>query len=246
MTVKAAGPLVALLRDIAARRDDPLGVEPALRAGAAPGLLAATDPRLPGALTAKAATRWDAPPHIAAALAWKGYAYWTALPVALGWALNRRVPLFPADATLVRVLDEAPYLVVGLREVSVAVTAADPCAGGPGTVVVPDEAALLALVRDVLLRGHYVPFVRALRTATRAGERGLWGTAAEALASPVAHAVPGAADAVRALLDGLGAPVAGLVELTADPPSVRRRTCCQWVKLSGNTACSTCCLNRDQ
>ncbi|MFC9974752.1 hypothetical protein ACFVH6_28000 [Spirillospora sp. NPDC127200] len=244
MTVEAAAPLAALLRDAADRRGAPLGTEPSLLAGDAPGLLAAADPRLPGALTANAAARWDAPPHIAAALAWKGYAYWTALPVALGWSLNRRVPLFSAEATMVRVLDEAPYLVVGLREATVAVTAADPCAGGAGTVVVPDEAALLALVRRVLLHDHYAPFVRALRTATRAGERGLWGTVAESLAAPLAHEVPGAADSVRALLGGLGEPVAGLVELADDPPRVRRRTCCLWVALRDNDACSTCCLGR--
>ena len=37
--------------------------------------------------------RWRATPHAAAALAWKCYSYWLALPAVLGYAAARRVPL---------------------------------------------------------------------------------------------------------------------------------------------------------
>lgn len=152
-----------------------------------------------------------------------------------------------ARDTVVRPLDEAPFVVVGLREARLAVTAGDPCAGAPGTVTVPDEAALLALVRGVLVRDHLAPLIGELRARTRTGERGLWGSVAESLAAPLyghGSALPGAAGAVRDLLDGLGPPVAGLVEPSGEPPGVRRRTCCLWASLPDRSPCPSCCLIR--
>jgi hypothetical protein len=247
--IEAARPLVALLQ--AAHDTYPLALVPGLlagRDGQDEGFLAADDPRLMERLVADTQARYDAPVHIAAALAWKGYAYYASLPVTLGWALNRRVPLFTPRDTLVRPLADEPFLTVGLRALRVAVTAADPCAGTPGTVVVQDEEALLALVRDTLMRDHFAPLIDALRTSTRTGARNLWGTASEALSSPLyGHGsdLPGAAESVRRLMAGLGEPVDGLMEtVDGPPPKVRRRTCCLWVALPGRDACPSCCLTR--
>ncbi|MFI0349881.1 hypothetical protein [Actinomadura sp. 9N407] len=244
--IEAARPLIALLQ--AAYDQYPLAILPGLLAPADDAFLTADDPRVMERLVTATQAQYEAPPHIAAALAWKGYAYWTSLPVTLGWALNRRVPLFTARDTLVRPLDDEPFVTVGLREIRLAVTASDPCAGAPGTVVVPDEDALLALVRDTLIRDHFAPLVEALRTGTRTGARGLWGTASEALSAPLyGHGsdLPGAAESVQKLMDGLGRPVAGLMEITdGPPPNLRRRTCCLWVALGDRDACPSCCLTR--
>jgi hypothetical protein len=245
-SIEAARPLIALLD--AAHAEYPLALVPGLRAPRDDGFLTAGDPRLMETLVADTRARYEAPPHIAAALAWKGYAYWASLPVTLGWALNRRVPLYTRSDTLVRPLKDEPFVTVGMREVRLVVTASDPCAGTPGTVVVPDEDDLLALVRDTLIRDHFAPLIDALRTLTRTGARGLWGTASEALSAPLyghGSALPGAAESVRTLMEGLGKPVNGLMETTeGPPPTVRRRTCCLWVALRDRDACPSCCLPR--
>src|SRR6266508_2726487 len=65
--------------------------------------------------------RWNAPTHVAAALAWKSYSYWVALPAVLGWAAARRVPPVRAEDVLVRYADHQPFLQVALRRPDVAV-----------------------------------------------------------------------------------------------------------------------------
>src|SRR5689334_17723143 len=57
-----------------------------------------------------AARRWDAQPHAAAALAWKCYSYWLALPAVIGFTGSRRVPLMTPDHVLVRFSDRQPFL----------------------------------------------------------------------------------------------------------------------------------------
>ena len=56
-------------------------------------------------LLATAGRRWRAQPHAAAALAWKAYTYWAALPAVLGFASARRVPLLTSDNVLLAALD---------------------------------------------------------------------------------------------------------------------------------------------
>src|SRR6266545_6984693 len=65
--------------------------------------------------------RWNAPTHVAAALAWKSYSYWVALPAVLGWATSRRVPLVSAANVVVRYADHQPFLRVALFDCPVAV-----------------------------------------------------------------------------------------------------------------------------
>ncbi|GAA4148773.1 hypothetical protein [Actinomadura keratinilytica] len=174
---------------------------------------------------ADAQRRWDAPPHIAAALWWKGVAYWTTLPVAVGWALNRRVPLLTADTALVRA-----------AETTVTEIAARDLRAASG-----DD--LGETIRDTLLLGLHAPLIDALHALTRVGRRGLWGSVAEALVDPIVSyghdLLDDPADAAAGLLRSVGAPVDGLMDI----PGRRRRTCCLWVALPGKDACPSCCVN---
>lgn len=228
-------------------------------AGLAPGLLV-TDPvgwlpataltdgsRLPDLLDA-AARRWRAAPHVAAALAWKSYAYWLALPAILGWASARRVPLVRPDDVLVHVSDHRPVVTLGLRPtVRVAVLPNDPVTGR--VVVVPNEAALLEMLRASLLDAHLTPLLAQIRRNARLGDRTLLGS----LAAGVAHGIIRAADVlpgstvgnVGTLLDALD--VADLVELVPGPggePTVQRRTCCLAFTLPEPKVCTGCCIRQ--
>jgi hypothetical protein len=225
------------LEGLAAERGGVLGVLPGLVADDSPGWTpAAALVREPYegllALVDETAARWSAPRHVAAALLWKTYGYWHTMPMALGWGLGRRVPLMRLEDTLVR--PSAAGVTVAASRVTVAVLPGDPLAGAEGTVVVPD---LAAAIRKALLESQY-PFVRALGTLTKVGERTLWGSTAEAFAHPLLTIGP-YAEAAR-LLDEIGPPVAGL--LTPDGDGYRRRTCCLWVTLPDAEVCSTCCV----
>src|SRR5262245_20926883 len=94
--------------------------------------------------------RWRAAPHAAAALAWKCYTYWLALPAVLGYAGPRRVPLMLPESVIVHWSTRQPFLTLGLTKVDVAVLASDPLAAEPtpGVRVVPDEGALLDVLRS--------------------------------------------------------------------------------------------------
>lgn len=227
---EALEPLFGRLRTIGGT-GMPLGVAPGLRPSGE-GWSAVSELTVPpydrlGDLIGEVERHWDAPRHVAAALWWKGFSYWTTLPAVLGWALDRRVPVLTPDATLVRTIADEPRMQVATAEFRVATG---------------DAGELGAVIAGTLLRDLHAPLVEALHELTRAGRRGLWGSVAEALADPLIwfaeDLVDDPAGAARALLDAVGEPVAGLVEL----PDLRRRTCCLWVTLPGRDACSTCCL----
>jgi hypothetical protein len=202
------------------------------------------------AMLAAAGRRWNAQPHAAAALAWKAYTYWLALPAVLGWSSARRVPLLRSADVLVHLDAHAPLVAVGLApDVTVAVLPNDPIAalGLPHVRVLPDEAALLHAFRVSLLDEHLTPLLDAIRTHVRLGSRTLLGS----LASGVAHAVlrsadrlPGSsADAIDALTGALG--VADLIELVDGPGgrlTVQRRTCCLAFTLPNPKVCTGCCI----
>ncbi|WP_091552538.1 IucA/IucC family C-terminal-domain containing protein [Micromonospora pattaloongensis] len=205
--------------------------------------------RLPELLDA-AKNRWQASPHAAAALAWKSYTYWLALPAVLGWASARRVPLLDADDVLVHFEDHRPLLTIGLRRsVTVAVLPSDPLAlsGLPNVRVAADEADLLRMLRVSLLDRHLAPLLEAIQDRVRLGGRTLLGS----LASGVAYGVLRAADAlpgstlqnVGALLTALD--VDDLVELVPGPAgelTVQRKTCCLAFTLPTPKVCSGCCI----
>lgn len=172
LAVLAADPLDdlrALLERVREQREGVLGVEPGLISGGeadwTPAAELAREPydTLDTWIDATA-RRWGAPRHVGAALLWKAYAYWHAMPMALGWALNRRVPIMPFDRTVAR---ESPAgVTVAATSITVAVLPDDPYAGRPGTVTVPD---LGAAVREALLAGQG-PLIDALTRLT-ASER---------------------------------------------------------------------------
>jgi hypothetical protein len=220
------------------------------RAGWLPASDLVTGAALPQLLDA-AKHRWSASPHAAAALAWKSYTYWLALPVVLGWASARRVPLvYPADVR-VHFEDHRPLITVGLSpSIDVAVLPADPLAlaGAAHVRVVPDEAALLGALRESLLDAHLAPMLDRIRADLHLGARTLLGSLASGVAYGILRAsdslLPGSApDSIETLLTALGVP--DLIELVPGPagePIVQRRTCCLAFTLPEPKICSGCCL----
>ncbi|WP_425565660.1 hypothetical protein [Pilimelia columellifera] len=195
--------------------------------------------------------RWDASPHAAAALAWKAYTYWLALPAVLGWGVARRVPLLIPEDVLVHIDSHRPLVRVGLRPgFRTAVLPNDPLvtAGSDARImVVPDEAALLTTLRHSLYDAHLAPLLGQIRGMVRLSARTLLGS----LASGVAYGVIDAADALPGsvheiadpLLRALG--VADLVDINTGPDgtwNVQRRTCCLAFTLPEPKICSGCCL----
>src|SRR3954447_8264625 len=79
------------------------GLAPGLTVDDRAGWLTATDllDRHMPQLLAAARRRWEAQPHAAAALAWKTYTYWLALPAVLGWGSARRGALVTAGQRLI-------------------------------------------------------------------------------------------------------------------------------------------------
>ncbi|MFD0519344.1 IucA/IucC family C-terminal-domain containing protein [Paractinoplanes durhamensis] len=197
-----------------------------------------------------AGRRWNAQPHAAAALAWKAYTYWAALPAVLGFASARRVPLVSSENVLVHFNDPRPLLTLGLRaDIPVAVLPTDPLAlvGDPRVRVVPDEEALLAEFRRALLDNHLTPLLDAIHAKVRLGKRTLLGSLASGVAYGVlrsADAVPGpSAETVDRLQRALG--VEDLVELVTDASGrvdVQRKTCCLAFTLPKPKVCSGCCI----
>jgi hypothetical protein len=233
--------------------DDLPGLQPGLivtdESGWMPASQLVNGSRLPLLLDA-AQRRWSAAPHASAALAWKAYTYWLALPAVLGWASARRVPLLrPADV-LVHLDDHRSLITVGLhRDTTVAVLPGDPLAlaGPPEVRVVADEADLLASLRTSLLDEHLTPMLDAIHDRVRLGSRTLLGSVASGVAYGIlraADSLPGSsAQNVGTLLDALG--VADLVELVPGPtgePTVQRRTCCLAFTLPQPKVCAGCCI----
>ncbi|NYF55899.1 IucA/IucC family C-terminal-domain containing protein [Micromonospora purpureochromogenes] len=245
-------PVTATLRAMFGTDDLP-GLAPGLlvvdEAGWRPatGLIDGT--RLPEFLAA-ASRRWGGTPHACAALAWKSYSYWTALPVVLGWASARRVPLLDPADVLIHFEDHHQLLTLGLRgSTAVAVLPNDPLAlaGHPEVRVVADEAELLRVLRASLLDAHLAPMIAAIQTEVRVGARTLLGS----VASGIAHGILRAADtlpgssvrSISTLLDALD--LADLVELVPGPtgePTVQRRTCCLAFTLPKPKICQGCCV----
>jgi hypothetical protein len=274
LAADALAPIRETLRHMAARPDIPplSGLEPGLVVSDPAGWVPATELVSGDALDDlldTAARRWRAAPHAAAALAFKCYSYWLALPAVLGYATVRRVPLLTPDAVLVRWSDERPFLRFGLVAsrrsapasgrgatgpgVTVAVLPSDPVllyGPGRGIRVVPDEPALLAQLRTAIMDQHLAPIVDHIRARRHVGRRTLWGS----LASGVAHGLSRAADvipgatltAAQTVLASLG--VADLVEVTQRPDSaqlaVNRRTCCLAFTLPEpqRKVCTGCCI----
>jgi ferric iron reductase protein FhuF len=178
--------------------------------------------------------RWSAPRHVAAALAWKSYTYWLALPAVLGYAAAGRVPVVTPDNVLVRYSGHQPFLRIALRRPDVAVV--------PG-----DDAALLRALREMLVDQHLAPVLANIRGLVHIGHRTMWGSVASGVAyalSRAAGALPGPVlETAGPLLTALDA--ADLVDLVAQPDgslSVQRRTCCLAFALPEPKICTGCCI----
>jgi hypothetical protein len=201
-------------------------------------------------MLAAAERRWNADPHAAAALAWKSYSFWLALPAVIGYAVARRVPLVRPEGVVARWSTEQPFMTVGLTAIEVAVLPRDPLAmvGSAGVRVVADETALLGELRTALMDDHLTPMLEQIRSRRHLGHRTLWGS----LASGVAHGLSRAADVVPGptmetadhVLASLG--IQDLVELGERPGSsgltVQRKTCCLAFTLPEPKICAGCCI----
>ncbi|MEO3745291.1 ferric iron reductase [Plantactinospora sp. B5E13] len=251
-TAAPLAPVTATLR-AAFGTDDLPGLATGLLVADEPGWSPATElvdgTRLPEVLAA-ARQRWNATPHAAAALTWKGYAYWLCLPVALGWASARRVPLLHPENVLVHLEAHRPLLKIGLRRcTTIAVLPSDPLAltDLPEIRVVADEAELLDVLRTSLLDAHLTPLLDAMHGQVRLGARTLLGSVASGVAHGVLRAADslpgGSAETIGTLLETLG--VADLIDLVPGPAgelTVQRRTCCLAFTLPQPKVCTGCCL----
>lgn len=260
-TVEPLAPVRIVLEAMAGRADLPplTGLAPGLTVDPATGWTPATALVCGEAvdnLLETAQQRWRASPHAAAALAWKCYAYWLALPAVLGYAAARRVPLMQPESVMASWSPRQPFIRVGVTSVEVAVLPSDPLAAmtpterrANGVRVVADEDALCAQMRESLVAQHLALVLEQVRARARVGRRTLWGS----LAAGVAHGLSRAADVLPGpvldtawrILTSLG--VADLVELAPrDDGSprleVRRRTCCLAFTLPKPKICTGCCI----
>ncbi|MFF5230876.1 hypothetical protein [Dactylosporangium sp. NPDC000521] len=196
-----------------------------------------------------AAQRWDAQPHAAAALAWKCYSYWLALPAVIGFTGSRRVPLMTPDHVLVRFSDRQPFLTLALRRPVTAVLATDPIVATdtPGLLIVDDEDELLGVMRRSLVDAHLDPMLDEVRKQARLGRRTLWGSVASGVSYAISrgYVAPGATmlDTAHRVLAALGAD--DLVDLSVREQGgldIKRRTCCLAFTLPTPKVCTTCCI----
>jgi hypothetical protein len=201
-------------------------------------------------LLESAGARWKAQPHAAAALAWKAYTYWLALPAVLGYASSRRIPLLTSTNVLMHFRDPRPLVTLGLHPATpIAVLPNDPLALSnlPQVRVVPDEDALLAELRRSLLDEHLTPLLNAIHDRVRLGKRTLLGSLSSGVAYGIlrsADALPGrSAETIARLHRALG--VEELIELVPDQSGrldVQRKTCCLAFTLPTPKVCSGCCI----
>ncbi|HEY7223375.1 MAG TPA: hypothetical protein VH561_07185 [Micromonosporaceae bacterium] len=274
LAAEALTPIRETLSHMGSRPDLPplTGIAPGLIVADQRGWTRATDVVSGAAiddLLDAAAQRWHAAPHAAAALAFKHYAYWLALPAVLGYATVARVPLMRPDAVLLRWSAEKPFIQVGLAPglaqarrgpdaatgrggITVAVLPADPLllhGVGRGIRVVPHDDALLDELRTALMEEHLTPVLAHIRSRVHLGRRTLWGS----LASGVAHGLSRAADvipgptiaAAEAVLTTLGVrDLVSVGERTGGGLAVQRHTCCLAFTLPEphRKVCSGCCI----
>lgn len=224
-------PIVRALDAVRARHGSPAvhGVAPSVVvANGSLGWRAAIDA---DELLAAARRRWPAPaePHVAAALAWKSYAYGAMLPYAIGFATASVVP---TGRLLARLHGHDPFVEFGLSS---------------GEAATGTDADLTATIRDGVYATHLVPLVDALHTRVRIGRRTLLGS----VASGVCHALARASDlvpggAVPMAYKILGAlDLADLVDFYPGDDGrliVARRTCCLAFALPQPKICTGCCI----
>lgn len=209
---------------------------------------------------AVAARFWSAPGHVAASLAWRSYTYWLVMPVVLGWAAARRVPLVDPEDVMVQVDGGAQLLRIGLRRLRLAVLPDDPLAAGAvagrtdggsaataEVVVTAGEPELQLIMRRSLRDAHLDPLLSVFRGRSRLGRRTLLGSVASAAGYAVLRGVRAPAGQLAGMARGVLAAleVGDLVDLPEDGsgPQLRRRTCCLAFALPRPKVCSGCPLS---
>jgi hypothetical protein len=245
-------PVTATLRAMFGTSTQLPGLAPDLLVPNVDGWMPTTElagPQL-GTLLDSARRRWNAQPHAAAALAWKAYTYWLALPAVLGWASARRVPLLTAQDMVMHFRDPRPLVTLGMRpQIKVAVLTSDPLAlsGLPQVRVVADETALLGELKRSLLDEHLTPLLDAIHGRVRLGKRTLLGSLSSGVAYAVlrsADVLPGrSAETIHTLLSALE--VEDLIELVEGRNGkldVQRKTCCLAFTLPQPKVCQGCCI----
>jgi len=253
---QALGPIRQVLASMAADPRQPAlnGISPDLTAPEpsddwVPATALTSGPAVDDVLDA-AQAYWRAKRHVAAALMFKAYSYWLALPAVIGFAAARRVPLVRPDRVRVNWAPRSRFLVLGLADVDVAVLASDPLARGDqsalaarGITVVPDEDALLTELRLSLMDEHLSLVVEQLRERVRLGSHTLWGSLAAGVAIGLSRGAGGSAlDIAQRTLAALD-----LTDLVDIAPAdggldVQRHTCCLAFKLPQPKICVGCCI----
>lgn len=192
--------------------------------------------------------RWSAPPATAAALVWRSYTYWLVMPLVLGWARARRVPLADPDEVFLRVTADPARAPVTFawRRARLAVLPHDPAVGAADVRIVTSETELLGALRTTLRDEHLDPLLAQIQTRVRLGTRTLLGSLASAVAYAVVRGLDRPVPVLRETADTLLSTldVADLVALEPEPGGLRvqRHTCCLAFTLPGSRVCSGCCV----
>jgi hypothetical protein len=223
--VTAVTPLVDMLEAIRSRHGAPAvhGVMRSVVVDDTAGWRAALDVE---DLLGAARRRWPAEPHVAAALAWKSYAYGAMLPSVLGYAAAGAVP---TGDLLVRLHGHDPFVEFALATPDVTTT--DP----------------LDAIRSHVFERHLLPVLDAIHAEVRIGRRTLLGSVASAVCHALLRAsdlLPGTAvTSAYAILDALD--LTDLVDFYPDADgrlTIARRTCCLAFALPQPKICAGCCI----
>ncbi|ASY32143.1 MULTISPECIES: (2Fe-2S)-binding protein [unclassified Streptomyces] len=187
-------------------------------------------------------------PDVVASFGFHRYAWPACLLITLPWLLVRRVPRYGAGD----VYFDRPRYRMTVRAVPFACLPDDPEAGHPLAVVVPDEDALRAEVRDAVA-AHLGPLLDGIGPRMRRRGRALWGMVTDEIVEGLAYMGELLGDQARtaaeleALLPGTIKPYVGTPgfrELTGPDgerlPTRDRVSCCLSYTLGAEEICGTC------
>src|SRR5690606_36694742 len=123
----------------------------------------------------------------AAAMVWRSYTYWLAMPLVLGWAKGRRFPLADPGEVFLREAaghDRAP-VTFGWRRAKLAALPQTPATSAADVTIITSQAEMLGKLRATFREEHMDPLLPQIRSRVRLGTR----TVLCSLASAVAYAV---------------------------------------------------------
>ena len=191
--------------------------------------------------------RWSVSPHAAVALAWKRYTRRLIEPLAVSWTTAREIPLLSADNVLIRLIPEKPHVEIRLLRPIRAALPHSLAARSYDSIVLPDEASLLAFVSSTLIDRNLRPLLDRTLQTRRAGARTLWGQVAAAFATGFRDAADTAVGATAATCDAAAdaarftalLPMRDLAGIGSDG-EVWRNTCCFSRTSPHLNACRNC------